>query len=73
MSGDECAEIMHGVNPDVQVIFCTAYTPDRATVARLEPHVSAFIKKPLDLEWLLTSVRRALGRDESEQPADAGD
>ena len=65
IKGDEVVEAMLAIAPDLKVIFVSAYDLDEATYKWAQSKMIAVVKKPFDPEWLLDTVRKALGARES--------
>ena len=65
IKGDEVVEAMLAIAPDLKVIFVSAYDLDEATYKWAQSKMIAVIKKPFEPEWLLDTVRKALGARES--------
>ena len=63
LDGHEWVRVMLGIDPDVQIIFCTAFEIPENIRQQLEPQVVGFVGKPIDQPRLLNLVRRAVGGD----------
>ena len=62
--GDELVEALLAIAPNLKVIFASAYELDEATYTWAQSRVTAVVKKPFEPEWLLETVRKALGRND---------
>ena len=60
LDGHEWVRVMLGIDPDAQIIFCTAYEIPDSIRQQLEPQVVGFVDKPIDQPLLLNLVRRAV-------------
>ena len=63
LDGNEWVRTMLGIDPDAQIIFCTAYEIPDNIRQKLEPQVVGFVGKPIDQPLLLNLVRQAVGGD----------
>ncbi len=63
LDGHEWVRVMLGIDPDVQIIFCTAFEIPENIRQQLEPQVVGFVGKPIDQSLLLNLVARAVGGD----------
>ena len=63
LDGHEWVRTMLGIDPDAQIIFCTAYEIPDNIRQQLESQVVGFVGKPIDQPLLLNLVRRAVGGD----------
>ncbi len=63
LDGNEWVRTMLGIDPDAQIIFCTAYEIPDNIRQQLESQVVGFVDKPIDQPLLLNLVRRAVGGD----------
>ena len=64
MKGNELVDDLLAIAPDLKVIFVSAYDLDEATYKWAQSKMIAVVKKPFDPEWLLETVRKALGRND---------
>ena len=60
LDGNEWVRAMLGIDPDAQIIFCTAYEIPDNIRQQLEPQVVGFVDKPIDQPLLLSLVARAV-------------
>ena len=60
MNGDELAQKMIALRPDLPVIICTGYNPKIDEAAANAIGLKAFIFKPLTFQKLATTVRKVL-------------
>jgi len=60
LDGHEWVRTMLGIDPDAQIIFCTAYEIPPNIRQKLETQVVGFVDKPIDQQLLLNLVRRAV-------------
>ena len=60
LDGNEWVRTMLGIDPDAQIIFCTAYEIPDNIRQQLEPQVVGFVDKPIDQPLLLSLVARAV-------------
>jgi DNA-binding NtrC family response regulator len=60
--GDEAIEAIKQNKPEIKVIMLTAYADVKNAIEALKLGASDFVSKPYDLEDILTSINRALGR-----------
>ena len=62
-NGREVYEEIHGINPQVKVLFMSGYTKDIVLNKGIEDKEFDFIAKPLSLNKLLQKVREVLDRE----------
>jgi PAS domain S-box-containing protein len=60
MNGDELAQKMIALRPELPVIICTGYNPKIDEAAAKSMGLKAFIFKPLTFQTLATTVRKVL-------------
>jgi DNA-binding NtrC family response regulator len=60
MDGLELAGRLKGLAPETPLIFCTAFTETAYLLKAIELGVSAFIRKPIDADELLTAIGKAV-------------
>ena len=60
LDGNEWVRTMLSIDPDAQIIFCTAYEIPPNIRQKLESQVVGFVDKPIDQRRLLNLVRRAV-------------
>jgi CheY-like chemotaxis protein len=63
LDGHEWVRTMLDIDPDAQIIFCTAYEIPDNIRQRLESQVVGFVDKPINQRRLLNLVQRAVGAD----------
>ena len=63
MNGVECFIQMKEMNPDVKVILFTAYALEDLIQQALDEGAWAVLKKPLDLEYLLSAIKEVKGQN----------
>ena len=62
MGGSKCLEELLEIDPQVQVLIASGYSPDPPTRGALEIGATGFINKPYDTKQLLELVRKILDR-----------
>ena len=62
MGGSKCLEELLKIDPQVQVLIASGYSPDASTKGALETGAKGFINKPYDTRKLLELVRKILDR-----------
>ena len=60
LDGNEWVRTMLNIDPDAQIIFCTAYEIPDNIRQKLESQVVGFVGKPIDQPLLLSLVARAV-------------
>lgn len=61
MGGIELFRLLRGADPELQVIVITAYATVETAVEAIKAGAYGYLRKPIDLEHLLVSVRQAAG------------
>ncbi|MFM8334942.1 MAG: sigma-54-dependent transcriptional regulator [Opitutaceae bacterium] len=69
MSGIETLRRVREKRPDLPVLLVTAFADIRTAVAAMRDGAVNYLAKPIDLDELMTSVRRALGPESAALPA----
>jgi DNA-binding NtrC family response regulator len=62
VDGFEVLKFIKQNKPEIKVIMLTAYADVKNAIEALKLGASDFVSKPYDLEDILTSINRALGR-----------
>ncbi|CUS76339.1 Response regulator receiver domain-containing protein [Candidatus Kryptonium thompsonii] len=62
VDGFEVLRFIKQNKPEIKVIMLTAYADVKNAIEALKLGASDFVSKPYDLEDILTSINRALGR-----------
>ncbi len=65
MNGIECLRGLVEVNPNVKVIICSGYSPDKLIPGALRNLTLDFLPKPFEVENLLKLVRKVLDESRS--------
>ncbi|MFC2171765.1 ATP-binding protein [Acidobacteriota bacterium] len=71
MSGYEACKIIRSINPDVKVLFCSAYSPDHGDSQFLRDEGLQLIQKPFKHTDLLRKMREILDAEEPLPPEEA--
>ena len=61
MDGHATCAALKNINPRLKIIMASAGTPDPENV-KVDPNVTAFVRKPYSVEKLLTTVHEVLGK-----------
>ncbi len=61
MNGRELATHLHGLHPDLRILFMSGYTADIIARHDVRHEEVRFLQKPFTIQELVESVRRALG------------
>ena len=69
MSGIETLRRVREKHPGLPVLLVTAFADIRTAVAAMRDGAVNYLAKPIDLDELMTSVRRALGSEAVAMPA----
>ncbi len=66
MGGKECLEELMKIDPDVKVLICSGYSANGAAKSVTEIGAKGFIRKPYNLNEILTQIREILGPSQSK-------
>ena len=64
MSGLELLQAIRRTHPDLPIVVCSALDSYRNDFELVSAKVAAFLDKPMDLDNVLTTVRRLIGEGE---------
>ncbi|MCA1786028.1 MAG: response regulator, partial [Desulfobacteraceae bacterium] len=62
MNGDEMAQKMKAVRPDIPIVICTGFSSDISVEIARKKGFSAFLMKPVQLRELAQVVRKVLDK-----------
>lgn len=63
MTGDQLAEAIHAIRPDIPIILCTGHSEKISEDEAATLGINAFLKKPIQLKELARSVRQLLDQN----------
>jgi len=69
MMGDELADELMKIRPDIPIILCTGFSGSLSEEKALEKGIRAFVMKPLDAKELAETVRQALDSESFRKPS----
>lgn len=69
LSGIELAERVRAIRPTLRIICCTGYGDDRTERQAAAAGLSAFVRKPIDLDALAATLRNTIDGSPTIRPA----